>query len=108
MTSFAPRAHGLVNHLTAWKYDATTRIPCGGVLKENHAHGRAPKESMGGLKVTVEGNLRVPVACRKGHRGHDGVGRSLDGSVGVAWKGHERAAVIDGFHELAQRGGFGW
>ena len=91
---------------------------------------------MGGLEVTVQSSLRVPVACRKGHRGHDGVGRSLDGSVGVAWKGHERAAVIDGFarscrrghigscgqgreghrsslqsmglQELAQRGGFGW
>lgn len=23
---------GLVNHLTAWRYDATTHIPCGGVL----------------------------------------------------------------------------
>jgi len=96
-----------VNHLTAWTYDATTRISCGGVLKENHAHVRAQQESTGGLEVTVQSSLGVPVACRKGHRGHSGVGRSLDGSVGVAWKGHERAAVIDGFARSCRRGHVG-
>lgn len=48
------------------------------------------------------------MACTKGHRGHNGVQRLLVGVLVVAWKGHERAAAINGCAKSCRRGYVGW